>query len=105
MALYKIRYKGLSDVREMSRKALKDAGVPGIGGDLVWDRSNNHTVHVDSMSERLEEILRSEGTFNIEEVDKKTGESVKVITDEGTALDDTGSVVVDGSTGQKSVKK
>lgn len=102
MALTKIRYKGLSDERVMSKADLNAAGV-GVDGQLKWDRSNRHVVYVDGMSERLEELLREEGTFTIEEVDEETGKTVKTIV-KGKALDDTGATVVDGTTGQKSTK-
>lgn len=100
MALVRVRYKGLSDVRVMSKKDLADAGV-GVDGKLEWNRDNRHTVVIDGMSERLEEILRSEGTFTIEEVDEETGRSVKTIV-KGEPLDDTGAIVRDGTTGEQS---
>lgn len=102
MALIKVRYKGLSDVRVMSVKDLSEAGV-SVESKLEWNPGNRHTVHIDGMSERLEEILRAEGTFTIEEVDEKSGETVKTIV-KGKPMDDTGSTVVDGTTGQTSVK-
>lgn len=106
MAVYKIRYKGLSDVRKMSADDLKKAGVQGIGGDLEWKPENSRVQYVENMSDRLREILEAEGTFGIEEVDDQTGESVKVITD-GAALDDTvhSGVIKDSTTGQVSTNE
>lgn len=103
MALMRVRYKGLSDVRTMSKKALNDAGV-GISEQLKWERKNGWSVYVDGLSDRLEEVLRAEGTFRIEEVNEETRQTVKVVTD-GQPLDDTGAVVKDATTGQKSTKK
>lgn len=105
MALYKIRYKGLSDVRQMSQKDLKDAGVLGIGGDLEWSAKNQKTVYVENMSKSLESILRTEGTFTISEVDER-GDDITVVMD-GEALDDTtrSNVVTDQTTGQSAKAK
>lgn len=103
MALTRVYYKGLSDIREMSKKDLAAAGV-GVDGPLRFDRSNNWTVHVDNISDRLVEVLKAEGTFTVTEVDAETGKNVKDIV-KGTSLDDTGSVVRDGVTGETSVKK
>jgi hypothetical protein len=102
MALVKVRYKGLSDVRVMSVQDLKAAGV-SVESKLQWDPENRHVVYIDGMSETLEALFREEGTFTIEEVDEKDGKTVKTIV-KGKPLDDTGSTVVDGTTGQKSVK-
>jgi hypothetical protein len=95
MTLVKVRCKGLSDVRVMSKADLAAAGVE-VESQLKWDRTNLHTVHIDGMSERLEEILTQEGTFTIEEVDEETGKTVKTIV-KGSAKDDTGQTVVDKS--------
>lgn len=100
MSLVKVRYKGLSDVRVMSKRDLASAGVE-VDGELRWEPKNHHTVHIDGMSERLEEVLRNEGTFTIEEVDEETGKTVKTIV-KGKPVDDTGATVVDGTTGQTS---
>lgn len=101
MALYKIRYKGLSDIREMSQKDLNKAGVK-VGGDLRFDRRNLFSVVVDGLSDRLREILEQEGTFTIEEIDE--GGEVKNVITVGETLDDTAKIVVDGTSGQVDVK-
>jgi hypothetical protein len=49
MTLVKVRYKGLSDVRVMSKADLAAAGVE-VESQLKWDRTNLHTVHIDGMS-------------------------------------------------------
>lgn len=104
MALVRVRYKGLSDVRIIP---ANDPGVRARGikldGQLKWDRTNNFAIFIDGMSEDLEELLRNEGTFTLEEVDAETGKTVKTVVT-ATRSDDTGATVVDGTTGQKSVK-
>lgn len=100
---FKIRYKGLSDVREMSQKDLNDAGVDGIGEDgLVFRRENYWTQTVESLSDRLRDILETEGSYTIEEVDEG-GNAVQKIAD-GEVKDDTADKVIDETTGQVSVK-
>jgi hypothetical protein len=87
----------------MSKKDLADAGVH-VDGDMQWDRSNLHTVHVESASDELLALLRAEGTFTVSEVDKESGKEVQdVIT--ATKADDTGNTVKDGTTGEVSTKK
>lgn len=101
MALYKIRYKGLSDVREMSQSDLKKAGVDGISGSLKFEAKNMFSQVVDGMTDRLKEILDAEGTFTIEEFDGDTGKMTKIIS-VGEVMDDTAATVVDSTTGQVS---
>lgn len=104
MALTKVRYKGLSDVRLIAAndKGLRARGIK-TDGQMKWSRENNWTIFVDGMSEELETLFRDEGTFDVEEVDAETGKSVKSIV-KATRADDTGATVIDGTTGQKSVK-
>lgn len=105
MSLHRVQYKGLSDIREMSKKDLKDAGVD-VGASLVWDKTRNGrlpSVYLQDISDRMMEILKEEGTFTVTEIDQETmqeqgGEPIVV----GEALDDTGNIVVDGTTGQRS---
>lgn len=103
MALSKVRYKGLSDVRVMSQKDLAAAGV-GVDRDLRWDPSNRRTIFVEDLSDDLLKIFREEGTFTVSEVDAETGKTVQEFV-KGAPLDDTGSVVKDGNTGQTSRKR
>jgi hypothetical protein len=99
MTLTKIRYKGLSDIREMSKKDLAAAGV-GVDGDLRFHAGNRHTVFVEDISDALLEVLKAEGTFTVtKDADKPEGGEDII---KGQALDDTGSVVRDGTTGQTS---
>jgi hypothetical protein len=114
MALMRIRYKGLSDVRAISVKDAEAHGVK-LSHDLVWDnvgrsrggwlsRPNTDTgVVVEGLSDELLKVLKDEGTFTITEVDKDGLDGQTVI--EGQPLDDTGSTVVDKTSGQKSTKK
>ena len=100
---FKIRYKGLSDIREMSADDLKAAGVEDAVGDgLLFRRENYWTQTVETLSDRLRDILETEGSYSIEEVND-SGESVQVLA-EGAVTDDTGNTVVDETTGQVSVK-
>jgi hypothetical protein len=107
MSLHKVVYKGLSDIREMSAKDLKEAGV-SVGADLVWDKTRTGArpkVFIADMTDRLLEIFRLEGTFTVTEVDEQTmlevgGEPIVA----GEPLDDTGSIVRDGVSGQETRK-
>jgi hypothetical protein len=114
MALVRIRYKGLSDVRIITVKDAERHGVK-LDKDLVWDSvgqayggqlrfPNTATgVVVDGLSDELEKVLRAEGTFTITEVNKgDLSDGQEIVS--GQALDDTGNVVKDATTGQKSQK-
>jgi hypothetical protein len=121
MALVRIRYKGLSDVRAITVKDAEKHGVT-LSQDLVWDHVGGvaggqvvegikrpdypnaaRGIVVDGISDELLKVLKDEGTFTVSEVkdDKTDGEEIIV----GQPLDDTGSAVVDTTTGQKSTKK
>lgn len=106
MALVKIRYKGLSDVRIISADDLKARGIK-VDKDLVWDHrdgSADRGLMVDGLSDELLHALESEGTFTITEVDKETKvEKGDIIV--GSPVDDTGTTVTDATTGQTSTKK
>lgn len=105
MTLHRVEYKGLSDIREMSKKDLEAAGV-SVGATLRWDKTTHGrrpAVYLQDISDRMLEILKEEGTFTVNEIDEETmqeqgGNPIMV----GEALDDTGSIVVDGTTGQRS---
>lgn len=105
MSLHRVVYKGLSDIREMSKKDLAAAGVD-VGADLKWDKTTHGhrpAVYLQDISDRMLEILKEEGTFTVTEIDEETmreqgAEPIMV----GEAIDDTGSVVRDGTTGQRS---
>lgn len=93
MALTQVRYKGLSDVREMSKKDLADAGV-FLDSGLKFDRTNRHTVYVEDPSDDLLDILKAEGTFNVSEVDAETGKTVQtIVKHDASKADDTGQIV------------
>lgn len=122
MALVRIRYKGLSDVRVISVKDAEKHGVT-MSKDLIWDNvgalaggevagvkrpqfSNAaRGIVVDGMSDELLAVLKAEGTFTVTEVkdDKTDGEDVIV----GEPLDDTQNAVTvtDATTGAKSAGK
>ena len=108
MSVHKVVYKGLSDIREMSKKDLKAAGVD-MPADLRWDktqRGSRPAVFIENISDRMLEIFKEEGTFTVSEVDAANlseleGQEPLV---EGRALDDTGSIVRDGTTGQTTSK-
>jgi hypothetical protein len=109
MALFKVRYKGLSDIREISKKHLADDRGVGVDGDLRWARPNDgpwgvhNVVYIENPSDELLQILKDEGTFTVSEVKEgdEPGEHEPIIT--GSVLDDTGSVVRDNTTGAVSV--
>lgn len=121
MALFRIRYKGLSDVRAITKKDAKALGV-NLSADLVWDHvgavrggqiaevkrpdypNAAKGIFVDGLSDDLLDLLRSEGTFTVTEI--KDGESGPEDGDEiitGERIDDTGSVVRDTTSGQVAV--
>lgn len=96
MAKMKVRYRGAADTRQMSVKDLKEAGVT-VPEDLVWDRKNRWSLEVE-MTPELEEVLRAEGTFRLEKI-KDDGTAGDIEAD-ATKMDDTGSTIVMGDTGQ-----
>lgn len=107
MSVHRVVYKGLSDIREMSVKDLKVAGVHAER-DLMWDKTTHGrrpAVLIADISDRLLEIFREEGTFTVTEIDEETmqenGEDPIMV---GESLDDTGSIVRDSTTGQQSSK-
>lgn len=99
MALMKVRYKGLSDVRVFTQKDLKAHNVE-VSRDLRFSRENGWQVTMESISPNLERILRDAGTFTISEV-KDGVESAKV---EAVKSDDIADSVEDTSTGQRSTR-
>lgn len=101
MAKARVRYKGFSDVREITSKQLEALGV-AVSKDLVWDSSNGKAINID-LNDELEAILRNEGTFTISEIKDDGSLGEEFVT--ATVADDTvtASKVVDGNTGQESV--
>jgi hypothetical protein len=101
MALIRVRYKGLSDVREMSQKDLAEAGV-SLDSGLRFDHTNKSSgILIEDPSDRLLEIFRDEGTFQVSHKDVEAGEDEVVIL-QGAPLDDTGVVVTDATAGRQS---
>lgn len=119
MALVRVRYKGLSDVRIISVKDAEKHGVK-LSADLVWDHQGRFAggdipgikrpdfpnasrgVVIDGLSDDLLKVLRDEGTFTVSEVKDDNTDGDDIIT--GEPLDDTGNAVRDTTTGQESVK-
>lgn len=119
MALVRIRYKGLSDVRAITVKDAEAHGVK-LSQDLVWDHVGSHVggeiaevkrpthpnssrgIVVDGLSDALLTVLRKEGTFTVTAIEDDNADGEDIIT--GEPLDDTGSAVVDATTGQRSEK-
>jgi hypothetical protein len=98
MAKATVRYKGLSDVREMTVDQLKAVGID-VPEDLVWFRGNGFKQEVE-LTEDLERLFTEEGTFIVETA-TDSGESQAVV--EQTKSDDTvGATIVDAETGQVS---
>lgn len=100
MAKARVRYKGLSDVREISAKDLKPHGID-IDKDLVFSRDNRWTINID-LNEGLTEVLRKEGTFTISEFkdDDTVGDDIVA----ATVFDDSevAATALNESSGQKS---
>jgi hypothetical protein len=119
MALVRIRYKGLSDVRSISVKDAEKHGVK-LSDDLVWDnvgeanggkisgvKRPKHAnaargIVVDGLSDELLQVLKDEGTFTITEVKDDNTDGDDIVT--GSALDDTGATVKDATSGQVSTR-
>lgn len=119
MALVRVRYKGLSDVRAISVKDAEKHGVT-LSQDLVWDNvgeelggpipgikrpkfaNASRGLVIDGLSDDLLKVLRDEGTFTVSEIKDDNTDGDDIIT--GQALDDTGQAVVDSTTGQKTGK-
>ncbi len=101
MALVEVRYKGLSDVRIISKKDWEKEGV-AVSGDTIWQPSNRWTQNIDA-NERMLEVLRAEAHFSVRAVndDNSLGDEVVVASDPEREPD----VVVDGNTGQREENK
>lgn len=97
MALIKVRYKGIADVREITAKQLKDNNGVIVDNDMVWNRANGFSVIVDA-NDRLEEVLREQGHFTISAVDDAGGEKV---VSTASDPDNEGDILVDGDTGAR----
>lgn len=101
MALIRVRYKGLSDIREMSQKDLAAAGV-SLDSGLRFDHTNKADgILIEDPSDRLLEIFRDEGTFTVSHKDVEAGEGETVIL-QGEPLDDTGGTIIDTTKGRAS---
>jgi len=86
----------------MSVADLASIGIK-VESDLVWDRSNRHTVYVQDPSDEFIEQMGVEGTMSVSEVDEDTLKDVsddEIVT--ATRADDTGAVVRDATRGQES---
>jgi hypothetical protein len=108
MAIHKVVYRGLSDIRIMSKKDLADQQGVGMEGDLVWDKTkqgHRPAVFIEDVSDRLLEVFREEGTFTVTEVNDRGNEVGNAPIIKGAELDDTGRVLRDGTTGETSTKK
>lgn len=101
MPKVRVYYQGLSDVREISKKHLRDAHGIDVSADLVWTNAKP-AINID-INDELLAILKGEGTFKIVAIedDGTLGEEIV----EATISDDTltSSKIVDASTGQESV--
>lgn len=90
----KVRFKGIADVRTISKKDLEAAGIEGVE-DLRWDRANLFSVELDA-NDKLEELLRREGHFTISKVTDDGGDA---LVSGATNPNTEGDVLVDGNTG------
>jgi len=100
MAQMRIRYKGAADTRVMSVEDLKQVGVD-VPEDLVFNRANLWSMKVD-MTDELEAVLRQDGSFRLEAINDDGSVTRE---HEGEVIDDTGTTVVDQTTGQTSTKE
>ena len=102
MALMKVRYKGIADVRIIHAKDVKDAHGVEMDRDVEWSRANNFAVVMD-VSPQMEEILRAQGHFSLHALkdDGSESEVVATATDPGNE----GDVIADSTTGAKTTKR
>lgn len=103
MATMKVKYVGLSDIREITVNQLAAVGVT-VDRDMVWTRRTilDPIVYLESPSDELLEVLKAEGTFVVEEVDAATKRSVgdELVKSEPSKADDTDKgKLIDGNTG------
>lgn len=100
MAKVRVRYRGLSDVREITAKQLKEHGIK-LSGDLVFHRGNSFAMNIDANDELLE-ILKRESTFDIKEIKDDGSAGDEIV--KATLADDTAVAAesVDATTGQRS---
>lgn len=96
MALVAVRYKGLSDIREITKKQWLAEDV-AVSKDTVWDRSNRFTVYVDA-TDRMMEVFKQEEHFQVSEVTDDNTERVVIEASNPAREPD---VIVDGRTGQR----
>ncbi len=120
MALVRVRYKGLSDVRAITVKDAEKHGVK-LSQDLVWDHvgarvggqvvpgikrpelpNASKGIVIDGLSDELLEVLRKEATFTVSEIKDDNTDGDDII--KGEPLDDSGNTVVDATKGQKAPK-
>lgn len=105
MALAKVRYKGLADVRiiEANDHGMKARGIQ-TDKDMVWSRDNMWTLMLRDMSPEMEKMFREDGAFSISNVDEDSlTEGEEIV--KATRSDDIGNTVIDKTTGQVSKKK
>lgn len=96
MALTKIRYKGLSDERTMTKKELGDAGH-AVDNGLHFHRGNAWTQYMESPSDDMLAMLKSDGNFTVTDADAGDADGATIVAHDPTKADDTGKAVVDKS--------
>jgi hypothetical protein len=94
-----VYYKGLSDVRLISKKDLEPHGLT-LDKDLRWD-ARTPAINIDAPDELIK-ILKGEGTFTVSEIKDDGTIGDDLVT--ATISDDTvtSAKVVDADTGQES---
>lgn len=102
MALMKVRYKGIADVRILHARDVKEAHGITMDNDVTWSRTNNFAVVMD-VSPQMEEVLRAQGHFSLHALkdDGSESEVVAVATDP----DNEGDQIVDSASGTKTPSK
>lgn len=93
MALTKIRYKGLSDERIMTRKELGDAGYT-VDKGLHFHRGNHWAQVMDSPTDEFLDMLKRDGNFTVEDAEAGEG-AAAIMTADPSKADDTGKTVID----------
>lgn len=95
MGKMRVRYMGLSDVRILEAEQLAADHSVNIADDLVWHHGNGWALDIE-VNDRLEAILREQGTFRLEKL-TDDGRLATEAAEEPAAADDmTGGTVRPG---------
>lgn len=98
MAVAKVTYKGISDIRILPASDLAEHGV-SVPRDLVFYRrphEGSDSIQID-LSPSLEKILRADGGFKISAVKDSGAEGETIVS---TDAEQPGKIVIEDETGK-----